>query len=130
MHHDEVLYYGVVGARAADRATLVGPGARRGSQAAEAPAAPREAGRARQRLWAELMARTFGSDVLACPRCGRRLRLIAMIEDARVVARMLRHLGMPTDVLMSRPARPPPDTSWCAARALDMGDSAEFSPAS
>ena len=32
---------------------------------------------------AALMARTLGFDVLACPRCGGRLRLIALIEEAR-----------------------------------------------
>jgi hypothetical protein len=32
-------------------------------------------------LWADLMRRTFGINVLACPRCGGRLRLIALIEN-------------------------------------------------
>jgi uncharacterized protein YbaR (Trm112 family) len=31
------------------------------------------------------MRRTFGFDVLACPRCGGRLRLIALIEQAAVI---------------------------------------------
>ena len=37
-------------------------------------------------LWAELMRRTFGFDVLACPRCGGRLRLVALIEHMPVNA--------------------------------------------
>ena len=37
--------------------------------------------------WAELMGRTFGLDVLACPRCDGRLRLVALIEQASVVQR-------------------------------------------
>jgi len=44
------------------------------------------------RSWASLMERTFGLDVLACPRCGGRLRLIALIEEAAVIGRILRHL--------------------------------------
>ena len=40
--------------------------------------------------------RTFGFDVLACPRCGGRLRLIALIEPAAVIQR-LGHLGLPTE---------------------------------
>ena len=32
-------------------------------------------------LWAELMRRSLGLDVLACPRCGGRLTLIALIDD-------------------------------------------------
>ena len=58
--------------------------------------------------WAELMRRTFGLDVLACPRCGGRLRLVALIDQASVVQRILRHLGLPTEVPEPRPARAPP----------------------
>jgi len=75
------------------------------------------------------MARTFVLDLLACPRCGGRLRLVALIEDTRVVERILRHLGWPTDVATPRPARPPPERRWTGERAIDMGDSAEFTPA-
>jgi hypothetical protein len=39
------------------------------------------------------MRRTFGIDALDCPRCGGRLWLLALIEQARVVERILRHLG-------------------------------------
>ena len=54
------------------------------------------------------MRRTFGLDVLACPRCGGRLRLVALIGQASVVQRILRHLGLPTQVPEPRPARAPP----------------------
>jgi hypothetical protein len=60
------------------------------------------------RLWAELMQRSFGFDVLACPRCGDRLELIALIEDQKVIRRILSHLDLPTVVPAARPARPPP----------------------
>jgi hypothetical protein len=56
------------------------------------------------------MRRTFGVDVLACPRCGGRLRLVALIDQTSVIQRILRHLGLPTDVPEPRPARPPPCT--------------------
>jgi hypothetical protein len=59
-------------------------------------------------LWAELMQRSLGFEVLACPRCGDRLELIALIEDPTVIRRILRHLGLPTEVPTPRPARPPP----------------------
>lgn len=62
----------------------------------------------RDSVWAELMYRSFGFDVLACPRCGGRLRLIALIEEAQVIQRVPRHLGLPTEVTPARPARPPP----------------------
>ena len=62
----------------------------------------------RAHKWAELMRRTFELDVLACPRCGGRLRLVALIEQAAVVQRILRHFGLPTEVPEPRPARAPP----------------------
>lgn len=49
-------------------------------------------------LWAELMRRSLGLDVRACPRCGGRLTLIALIDDPAVIVRVLRHLGRPTDI--------------------------------
>jgi len=51
------------------------------------------------------MQRSFGFDVLACPRCGGRLRLVAVIEEARVIRRILGHLGLPTEVPAARPSR-------------------------
>ncbi len=41
-------------------------------------------------------------DVLACPRCGRRLTLI---EDPEVIVRLLGHLGLPTDIPEARARR-------------------------
>ena len=71
----------------------------------DAPANPRDW------AWATLMRRAFELDVLACPRCGGRMRLLATIEDTRVIRQILAHLGLPTEV--PRP-RPPP------ARAADL----------
>ena len=58
------------------------------------------------------MQRTFGFDVLACPRCGGRLRLIALIEEAAVIRRILGHLGLPDEIPPARPARAPPASAW------------------
>ena len=76
------------------------------------------------------MQRTFGLDVLACPACGGRLRLIAVIERAAVITRILGHLGLPTEVPLPRPARSPPDETWFDESTL-VGDQADvFTPAS
>jgi hypothetical protein len=40
--------------------------------------------------------------------CGGRLRLIALIEEAAVIDRILKHLGLPTVPPVPRPARAPP----------------------
>ena len=39
--------------------------------------------------WAQLMRRAFALDVLACPACGGRLRLIALIFDPHAVRAFL-----------------------------------------
>jgi hypothetical protein len=56
------------------------------------------------------MQRSLGFDVLACPRCPGRLRLIALIEQRTVVRRILAHLGLPCDILVPCPSRAPPLT--------------------
>jgi hypothetical protein len=68
----------------------------------EAPGTPRYWG------WADLMRRAFERDVLACPRCGGRMRLIATIEDPRVIRRILAPLRLPTQGSDPSPSRPPP----------------------
>jgi hypothetical protein len=60
------------------------------------------------RRWADLMRRSYGLDVLACPRCGGRLRLVALIEERSVIERILKHLGLPAEVPATRPGRAPP----------------------
>jgi hypothetical protein len=54
------------------------------------------------------MQRTFGFDVLGCPRCGGRLWLVALNEEAAVIGAILRHLGVPAEIPARRPARAPP----------------------
>jgi len=108
-----ILYHGVLAPRAAWRSLVVQFGASPGA-APETDAAadgPRHAAgcrHTRNYLWAELMRRSLGLDVLACPRCGGRLTLIALIEDPAVIARVLRHLGLPTAMPEAQPARAPP----------------------
>ena len=94
------LYYGVLGTRAAWRPQVVP----RTAAGAPSTTTSRRAGR----LWADLMRRSFGFDVLACPRCGGRLRLVALIEDPLVIRRILGHLDHPTEIPEPRPARAPP----------------------
>lgn len=54
------------------------------------------------------MRRVFGYDVLSCPRRGKPMRLVALTEQAAVIRRILRHLGLPTEVPDPAPARAPP----------------------
>lgn len=55
--------------------------------------------------WASLLERTFAIDVLACPECGGRLRLIATITDSSVIDKILTHLGLPSEPPTPTPAK-------------------------
>ena len=94
-----ILYHGVLAPRAAGRSTIVPR-----ERALAGDGRVRAAGGGR---WAALMRRAFGFDVLAC-RCGGRLRLIALVEPGTISQRILRHLGVPTEVPATRPPRAPP----------------------
>jgi len=131
-----VLYYGVLGARARWRGRIVASlraAEARGEDRAARPEPPegtapvsrphdntRAGGELTQRdpeirapeggghVWADLMRRTFGFDVLECPRCGARMRLVATIEQRAVIERILRHLRLPSELASPWPARAPP----------------------
>jgi len=74
-------------------------------------------GRARPkyRAWADLMRRAFETDVLACPRCGGRMVVLATIEDPAVIRRILTHLGLPMGVGEPLPGRAPPGAEHAPA---------------
>jgi hypothetical protein len=64
--------------------------------------------RPRYWTWAALMHRAFAIDVLACPRCGGRMRFIATIHDAAVIRRIRAHLGLSHSGQSPGPAPPEP----------------------
>ena len=47
--------------------------------------------------WATLLRRSFSVDVLECPKCHGRLRMIAVITEREPARRILAHLGLPTE---------------------------------
>ena len=90
-----VLYHGVLAPHARWRSHIVRYGRPAPDvNAREREASPRAAGTPGAGTWAALMRRVFDLDVLACPRCGGRLRLIATVEDPAVVGTILAHLGL------------------------------------
>ena len=54
--------------------------------------------------WRDLILRVWHVDPLRCPVCQNPMRVLAVIDDPRVVEKILRHLGAWHDP----PARPPP----------------------
>jgi hypothetical protein len=110
-HVNLVLYHGVLAPRAAWRPEVVPHGAPKTTadpttDASDSGVRRRASGRGA--TWADLMRRAFEVDVLTCPRCGERLRLIALIEAPAVARRILWHLGLPTEVPPPAPSRAPP----------------------
>jgi hypothetical protein len=102
-----VRYSGVLAPAAKWRSAIVpGYGASEDSEVrqAESVSTPEpNAERSRRRrnyLWSELMKRVFAIDVLACPVCPGRLRLIALIHPPETTRKILDCLGLPS--------RPPP----------------------
>jgi hypothetical protein len=92
-------------------------------RSAEAPAArsatehaPPPAIRARRLSWPELMRRVFVVDVLECPRCRGRMRMLAAIAAPEIIARILTHLGAPPRA----PPAHPPNTDLLESLAPDL----------
>ena len=46
--------------------------------------------------WAQLMMRVFEFDVLSCPRCGGRMRILCAINSPTAIQKILACLGLPT----------------------------------
>ena len=57
--------------------------------------------------WASFLRRSFEVDVLACPSCGGRLRVLGEVTEPAMVRLVLDSLGMPTDAPRAARARDP-----------------------
>ena len=97
-----ILYHGVLAPHARWRARVVASGSLH-CTVATAPNVQDDSAddttspaQARHWPWANLMRRGFDVDVLACPRCGGRLRLLATIEDPVAIRGVQRRAGPPT----------------------------------
>jgi len=55
--------------------------------------------------WARLLKRVFDIDIEHCPHCGGELKIIAAIQEPRVIAKILDHLGLPTRAPPRAPAQ-------------------------
>jgi hypothetical protein len=88
--------------------------------AAAEPETPKRAGG--YRPWAELLARTFAVDVLACPRCEGGMKLLALVTDPASIARYLAAAGEATEVPRRSPNRGPPYWKSRVLRRQALGD--------
>jgi hypothetical protein len=56
--------------------------------------------------WAQLLKRVFELDVLACPRCGGRMRILCAINSQPAIQKILACLGLPSRAPPIAPAKP------------------------
>ncbi len=111
-------YHGVLAPAASERERVVPEPCNEPAPCAHAPAPPAaipppaplslRKSRPRRYSWAELMQRVFRLDVLSCPHCGGRRRLLAFLTEPAVIRRILEHLGLETEPPAIAAARPPP----------------------
>ena len=102
-----IRFHGLCAARATDRAAFVALAPNRAPSAATADAAP-PLSPSRRIPWAQLLARVFAADALACPDCHGRMRVLALLTDPQPVAAILSHLSLPTAPPPIAAARAPP----------------------
>lgn len=84
-------------------------------RAQSVPHRPRRTGSRPRYAWAELLRRVFLVDVLQCPHCGGRRRLLAAIHDPAAIQRVLVALGLSGEVPPVAAARPPPEEDWMSS---------------
>ena len=65
-------------------------------------------GARRRYPWAELMRRVFDVDVLLCPGCGGRRKVLAAIHDPASIEKVLAAMGLSSEVPALAAARSPP----------------------
>jgi len=75
--------------------------------------------------WAELLARTFAVDVLACPTCQGRMKLLALVKNPAIIARTLGAAGEATEVPQRSPDRGPPYWKSRVLRIKVLGEEDE-----
>jgi len=117
-----VRYAGVLAAASKWRPRIV-PRTAVAEDDAESDDKPKRKG-SRYWPWAQLLARTFALDVEKCPKCAGRMKLVALVQDPKSIARFLRHLREPNEPPVRAPARAPPYYKTAVIRRLTLGDHA------
>ena len=120
-------YHGVLAPAFGQRREIVPDADETAEEEARRPPVPAGAqpplGQGRFR-WASLLWRVFLTDALACPTCGGRMRVLAVVTSRSGVTRFLSHAGLPTEPPLFHPPRPPPQPEL----PFGDGDSASADP--
>ena len=79
------------------------------------------------RSWRELIKKVWEVDPLQCPQCHHEMRIVSLINDAQIIERILRHVGVWVSEVWNDGVRivpstgPPVGESVAAARIIDRG---------
>jgi hypothetical protein len=111
-----VRYFGIFAPNARVRPRVVPalPAPAPPAEAPWCPVAPESVRTHRPRPipWAELLRRTFQTDVLTCPRCGGTRRVVAVVLRSTTAQAILEHLRLPSRPLPLAPATSPPQLGF------------------
>ena len=72
------------------------------------------------------MWRTFAIDVLVCPNCQGRMKLLSVVKNPVSIARYLTAVGEPPEVPRRSPGRGPPYWKSRVLRRQVLGDEDDF----
>ena len=77
---------------------------------ADAPTSsePEKPASAKRMSWARLLKRVFNIDISLCSKCAGQIKIVAAIEDPKVIKKILEHLGLPWTAPRLAQARGPP----------------------
>ena len=76
--------------------------------------------------WALLLKRVFMTDVLTCPKCRGRMKILAAITKPDAIRKILDHLGIPSEPPRCTAARPPPQAELSGTSDLAEVDFADL----
>ena len=62
------------------------------------------------RSWRELIKKVWEVDPLLCPQCHHEMRIVSLINDAQIIERILRHVGLWVDEACNHGVRISPST--------------------
>ena len=70
--------------------------------------------------WARLLKRVFNIDINICSKCSGKIKIIAAIEDPKVIKQILEHLGLAATAPRLMQARGPPQADQSDFFALEF----------
>ena len=103
-------FHGVLGPHYKYRKQIVPAKKEQPQLAIAGPEADRDkpATSAKRISWARLLKRVFNIDISICPKCRGQIRIIAAIEDPKVIKKILEHIDLPSTAPRPMSARGPP----------------------